>query len=59
MATMRPALRYTPLNPAGQGYFPGYGKVFDVGSGRGRYSDSSMCGRMEGRERVVSGHLCD
>ena len=26
MAAMRPALRYTPLNPAGQGYFPGIGE---------------------------------
>lgn len=36
MAAMRPALRYTPLNPAGQGYFPGYGKVFSCGKQQGK-----------------------
>jgi hypothetical protein len=55
MGAMRPALRYTPLNPAGQGYFPGNGKVFSCRNRQGSYSDGSMCGQMEECERVVSG----
>ena len=32
MGTMRPALRYRPPNPAGQGHSPGNWKVFHVGT---------------------------
>ena len=50
---------YAP-KPRRTGLLPRHwGRYYHVRNSRGRYSDSSMCGRMEGRERVVSGHLCD